>query len=179
MNNLAKQIKIFFTDRKVSVGFLVTSLVITAIISSFATIAGTQKRESNLSTHYQINQEVNVRNISLAVESVRYDTSGSPANQLKPDYQFLIATITLTNNQDINFELMPLLFFYVKDAQGNIYNVSTADIYGEQLTGPILPGENIREEVAFEIPISVTKPVLYFERGTPDHAVVAFDLFKR
>ena len=157
---------------------MIVALIIMAGVSSYVTILSTQKRNSSLSKHYSIGQNVNINDVSLNVESLRYDIRGSASNQLKSGYQYLITTVVLTNNLASNFEMMPLLYFYIKDGQGNIYNVSVADIYGEQLTGPILPGESVREEIAFEVPINVDKPTLYFQRGTPDHAVVAFDLFK-
>jgi hypothetical protein len=76
-------------------------------------------------------------------------------------------------------EMIPLLYFYIKDGAGNVYHPTAAPIMTDQLTGPLLPGETVREEIGFEVPQNIDHPVLYFERGTPGHPVIAVDLISK
>jgi len=92
-----------------------------------------------------------------------------------PGYEFVIPTIVITNHLATTLELIPLIYFYVKDSAGNVYHVTAVPTATDQLTGPILPGEKVREEIGFEVPVGIDHPALYFERGTVGHPVIAID----
>ena len=169
-----------FLAPKVSYGLFAVGLALMAIASYAAVEMGQSLRESvSASRHYTIGEVASIQRVSLTVESVRYDAQGDGYIAPKPGRQFLMPTIYVKNGLPTNFELIPLLYFYLKDGKGNVYNTTVGPIHGNQLAGPILPYEGVREEIAFDVPNDIVYPSLYFERGTADHAVGAIDLWDR
>ncbi|HVN26213.1 MAG TPA: DUF4352 domain-containing protein [Candidatus Paceibacterota bacterium] len=179
INTVGRNAKKIFTEPKVSYGILVVALLCMAAVSKLALDIGSSQSEGIRavpSAHYSVGQAVNANEIALTVDGFREDVEGLP--YLKPDAgnKFLIPTVSITNHTASQFDLIPLLFFYIKDAEGNVYDITAAPIHTAQVTGPILPGETVKEELGFEVPANIDHPTLYFERGTPDHLVVAVDL---
>jgi hypothetical protein len=128
------------------------------------------------SAHFAVGDTIEADGVAVSVENFRYDTTGYPGFTPMPGYEFLIPTVDITNDLATNLELIPLVYFYVKDSAGNVYHVTAVPTATDQLTGPILPGEKVREEIGFEVPLGIDHPALYFERGTVGHPVIAIDL---
>jgi len=126
--------------------------------------------------HFAVGDTIETDGVAVSVDSFRYDVKGYPGFTPMPGYQFLIPTVTITNHLATNLEMIPLVYFYIKDSAGNVYDVTAVPITTDQLTGPILPGEKVREELGFEVPVGIDHLALYFERGTVGHPVVAIDL---
>lgn len=174
--HLKSRLKSFFVEPKVPYGLLLAGLLITTIVVLIAVRQNRFIASINPFRHHTMGETVDVNGVSVRVESFRYDTKGKGPFIPQPGNEFLILTIDIQNNTDADFELIPLAYFYIKDAAGNVYNVTDAPVQNSQLTGPILPHENAREEIGFEVPGHIVRPALYFERGTPDHLVTAIDL---
>ena len=86
--------------------------------------------------------------------------------------------VDVTNHTNAGLEMIPLLYcyFYIKDADGNVYQPTAAPIATGQLTGPILPGKKCAKRSASKCRSILKTPVLYFERGTPGQPIVAVNL---
>lgn len=78
---------------------------------------------------------------------------------------FIIPTVVITNLSSTTRDLIPTLSLYIKDIDGNIYNMAVAPLMTEQFGGPMLPHDKIRQEIAFEVKKGAKGLVFYFETG--------------
>jgi hypothetical protein len=185
-----QRLKRIFVEPQVSYGFFFGAIILVAAISFAAIVFGhdraalapalsasaTTDTFASTSAHHAIGETITIDEIAFAVQSFRIDAKGVPGLAPMPGYEFFIPTVTITNNTGATFEMIPLLYFYIKDPEGDVYRPTAAPIMTDQLTGPLLPGETVREEIGFEVPLGIDRPALYFERGTSGHPVVAVDL---
>ena len=173
-----QRFKNFFTEPRVPYGLLTIGIILAMIVGYAAVGSGRLAPLPAPTTpvHYAVGDTIQTDSIALKVESFRFDLKGVPGFAPMPGYQFLMPMVTIANRTNTNFELIPLLFFYIKDSKGNVYHPTAAPIVTDQLTGPILPGEKVREELGFEVPVGTRNPALYFERGTAGHPVIVIDL---
>ncbi len=103
--------------------------------------------------------------MSLRVERVREDPVGALPFVPHEGNTFIIPTIIITNLSSTTRDLIPTLALYIKDSEGNIYNMAVAPLLTEQFGGPILPHDSVRQEMAFEVKKNATHLVFYFEAG--------------
>lgn len=177
MKKYIQQFTHLFTEPRVPYGLFFVGLVIAVAVGYGAAESGRSAPAPVLfSAHYAVGDTILTDGVAVGVESVRADTKGYPGFTPMPGYQFLIPMVDITNHLATNLELIPLLYFYIKDKEGNVYHSTAVPTNTDQLTGPILPGEKVREEIGFEVPQNIDHPALYFERGTIGHPVVAIDL---
>ena len=177
--NLRNRLQRLFAKPRVPYGLFFIGIVLAALMGYAAVELGRYAPQSPATvpaTHFAVGGTIETDGVAVSVDSFRFDTKGYPGFTPMPGYEFLIPTVTVTNNLATNLELIPLIYFYVKDSAGNIYHVTAVPAASDQLTGPILPGEKAREEIGFEVPVGVDHPALYFERGTAGHPVIAIDL---
>jgi hypothetical protein len=109
--------------------------------------------------------EVSTDMMSLKIESVREDPIGALPFVPREGYTFIIPTFSITNMTDRQRDLIPTLTLYIKDRDGNIYNMAIAPLHTEQFGGPILPHDTVRQEMAFEVKKNTKDLVFYFETG--------------
>ncbi|MDR3581982.1 MAG: DUF4352 domain-containing protein [Candidatus Pacebacteria bacterium] len=175
-----ERLKRMFVEPRVSYGVFFAGIVLMAAVSFAAIVSGYDRALLEptpvASLHDAIGETMTAADVAFTVNGFRTDAKGVPGLSPMPGYEFLIPAVTLTNNTGADLEMIPLLYFYIKDSEGNVYHPTAAPIMTDQLTGPILPGETVREEIGFEVPLGIDRPALYFERGTPGHPVVAVDL---
>jgi hypothetical protein len=172
-----ERFKNFFSEPRVPYALFFAGIMLAAAVSYLASELGRYvPPQSVLPAHYAVGDTIETDGVAVSVESVRYDTKGYPGFTPMPGYEFLIPMVDITNHLATNLELIPLIYFYIKDKAGNVYHITAVPIVTDQLTGPILPGENVREELGFEVPQGIDQPTLYFERGTVGHPVVAINL---
>lgn len=172
------KLKKLFTEPRVPYGLFFLGIIL-AVAVGYAAVALGQYTRSLVpitTPHHVMGDIVSSDGITLTAESFRSDTKGFPGFAPMQDYQFLMPMIDITNHTNVSMEVIPLLYFYIKDNAGNVYHPTAAPIMTDQLTGPLLPGETVREEIGFEVPLGIDHPTLYFERGTPNHPVIAIDL---
>lgn len=112
-----------------------------------------------------MNTEVFTDLASLRVESVREDSVGALPFVPRDGYTFIIPTLVITNRSSTTRDLIPTLALYIKDADGNVYNMAVAPLNTEQFGGPMLPYDTVRQEMAFEVKKSAKDLVMYFETG--------------
>lgn len=149
----------------VSFAILVAFGIFTAAIAVHLTKTNlAQKRLASLGTA-PLGTEVFTDILSLKVESVREDPVGAVPFVPHQGNVFIIPTIVITNLSTTTRDLIPTLALYVKDDDGNIYNMAVAPLHTEQFGGPMLPHDTVRQEIAFEVKNNAKGLILYFESG--------------
>ena len=171
------KLKRIFIDPKIPFGWFLFAVLAASLAGVWASpYFLPEKNVSNPFKHYSVGETLNTGSVEFRVESFRTDQQAAPPYILNAGNQYLIPTISLTNKTNSNFELIPLLYFYIKDAGGNIYHLTDAPVKIQQLAGPVPAQETVREEIGFEVPKNIQNPTLYFEQGTTGHLVLAVDL---
>jgi hypothetical protein len=112
-----------------------------------------------------LGSEVFTDSMSLRVESVREDSVGALPFVPRDGFTFIIPTVTITNLSSTTRDLIPTLALYIKDRDGNVYNMAVAPLNTEQFGGPIPPHDKVRQEMAFEVRKDAKGLVMYFEAG--------------
>lgn len=167
----------FLFSPKVPVAVLLPFVIFTIGFTGY-TMFGKKTKENIFSNSVPpLNTEVVSRVVSMRVEKVRQDPIGAGPLTPRKGYVFIIPTITFTNNSTTSYELIPLLALHIKDSKGNVYNVTAIPSDTNELSGPILPYDKVREEVGFEVASEATDLILYFETGTPERTVLTERLY--
>ena len=125
---------------------------------------------------HALGETVVLDQMALTVESVRIDATGAGPLAPHAGNIFVVSTITIENRSGQQVEFIPLLQFYLKDRAGNVYNATPVPSNSNELTGPILPHDKLREELGFEVAKNASGLTLYFSPGLSDNAIVAVAL---
>lgn len=160
-------------------GVFLIFIMVSMMVTWFALDEGEIRQEKSLFGHYYLGDEITTPTVTLTVHGVRSDAKGTGPLVPKKGYEFIIADVTFQNNTEKPFDLAPLLFFHIKDDTGKVYNVTAVPTQTNQLSGPVLPHDKVREEIGFEVIKDAKEPVLYFETGRRDYPVIAVDLDKK
>jgi hypothetical protein len=174
------KVKKFFTEPKIPYGLFALALLVMGGVGYAALWLGQAAQPPLIvdSTHFAIGDTIGVGGFALKVESFRVDYNGDSVLKPSSGDEFLIPTIDVTNHTAVTQDLIPLLFFYIQDAQGNVYHINAVPLQTDQ-TSQILPGETVREEIGFEVPQTINHPALYFQHGPVGTPLVAVDLAER
>jgi len=176
MNTKKEKIKIFFTQPKVSFGVFLLFIALSVGVTWFAGAVGEKEQRSNLLATHGIGEKIQTRELTLSVEGVRRDEIGAGPLVPRAGYEFIIPTITLKNTSEKPFDLIPLLYFHIKDNKGNVYNVVAIPSDSAELSGKIPPHDMIREEIGFEVIKGAQGLLLHFDPGTFDQQTVVVNL---
>lgn len=76
---------------------------------------------------------------------------------------YLIVTLYVKNKTSKVLPLYPVSQTYIKDEKGQTYSIGPAIVKQPFLAGDLAPGDQIKGELAYEIPTNLTKPLFYFE----------------
>ena len=162
---MKKLVSALFAPR-VSYAVLVSAILVTgAIVAQFGARAPSPERRMAEQGVAPLGAEVATELMSLRVESVREDPVGAPPYVPREGYSFVIPTFTVRNLSSTTRDLIPTLALYIKDDEGNVYNMAVAPLDGEGFGGPIPGYDKVRQEMAFEVRKSAKHLVLYFETG--------------
>ena len=167
-----KSLKQFFLEPKIPYGVFIVIIIILLLVIWFGNIKGNEIKLLGLIDIHRIGDNINTPNFSVNVSSLRRDSVGGGPLVPKPGYEFIVPTISVQNMTDEPIDFIPLLFFYIKDSEGNVYNVTSVPSQTNQLSGPILAHDKLKEEIGFEIPKTAKGLKLYFEPGTTKYVVV-------
>lgn len=167
----------FLFSPKVPIAVLLPFVLFTVGVTGYLISTKIIAENTFINSVPPLNTEVVSRVISMRVEKVRQDPIGAGPLTPRNGYTFIIPTITFTNNSTSSFELIPLLALHIKDSKGNVYNVTAIPSETNELSGPILPHDNVREEVGFEVAEGASNLVLYFETGTPERTILTERLY--
>jgi hypothetical protein len=135
-------------------------------VAWYGAVLGIHKSIPAVSGIAPLGTEVYTDIASLRVESVREDPVGVLPFTPPEGFTFVIPTLIITNRTEKDFQLLPSLTLYIKDDEGNVYNVAMAPVEGNQFGGPLLPHDKDRQELGFLVSKKAKGLVLYFEAGS-------------
>lgn len=102
--------------------------------------------------------------VELRVEGHRTDMGQEPLVPT-PGNIYQVVTVRLANHRNEAVQIIPLLHFRLKDQVGRVYDVQSIPSLPTQVAGPLLPGDVLQEDLAFETPNTVSHLTLYYEPG--------------
>ena len=76
---------------------------------------------------------------------------------------YLIVTLYIKNKTNKVLPVYPLTQTYIKDSAGQTYNIGPAIVKQPFLAGDLAAGDQIKGELAYEIPDNLKSPLFYFE----------------
>lgn len=171
-------VKKLMTEPRIPIGIFILFVVLAMFVTQYAVFFREKENDFLTRAPYTIEEEIYAGNLALTIHSVRRDPIGVGPLTPRTGYQFVVADITLKNNGQDQFDLIPLLQFYVKDNEGKVYTVALAPSEMNARSGPIPPHDLIREEIGFEVAKDAEGLALYLETGEPGQPVIVVNLGK-
>lgn len=162
---MLKKIILFVFEPKISVAVLIAIAIISASTAWYFGTTEIVKKSLAERGVAPLGTEVVSDIMSLRIESVREDRVGALPFIPREGNIFIIPTIVIKNLSSTTRDLIPTLALYIKDDEGNVYNMAVAPLHTEQFGGPILPYDKVRQEMAFEVKKGAKNLVFYFETG--------------
>ena len=114
--------------------------------------------------------------VALTVHGVRNDVIGAGPLTPRKDTRFVIVDLSLENLASTTLDVAPILNFHIKDSAGWVYNSVAVPSMHEMLSGALLPGDILREEIGFEVATSATGLRLFYEPGRNEEGQFIIDL---
>ncbi len=114
---------------------------------------------------FNVGDVIDLGNKTLTVNQVNYP-SGNLINQPADGYEFLVVDLTITNKSTSAVTVSTLLQMSLKDSGDQKYDVdfkASAASGGSAPDGEIAPGETIRGQVGFQVPINATRLLFVFD----------------
>lgn len=99
-------------------------------------------------------------------------TDGSEQLPAPAGSQYLVTKVFIGNNTAEAIQVIPLLHFYAKDDQGRVYNVTANPSGSTQLSGALVDGDSLQEEISFLIPADARGLHLYYEPGLSQQRII-------
>lgn len=113
----------------------------------------------------------------IAVSAVGETDKHDPAFTISDDETMLIATLTITNTSDHVQELIPATQLFVRNNQGNTYNMHpSVHVTDPMQSVKVAPGQTVKGQVSFAVPKSLERPLLYVDLGWGDFIPVVYDV---
>lgn len=114
--------------------------------------------------------------VALTVHGVRTDDVGIPPFTPFPEDRFVITELTIENLGSTTIDIIPLFNLHIKDALGYVYSVVAVPSEKDMLSGPLVAGDTLREEVGFEVKKNASGLKLYFEPGDKKSGMIIVGL---
>ncbi len=108
------------------------------------------------------------QSISNTFYEVRIDnvkrSQGNPQSLIpNSGNEFLVVDLYIKNKSNRITQFFPSTQTYIKDASGRTYTLGVAELRNAFQAGDIAPGDNVKGELAYEIPANLNQPKLYVE----------------
>lgn len=113
-----------------------------------------------------VGETVTLDNLAVTVNEVTYP-AGDDFTSPDEGYQFVVLDITLANQGNETLNASSLLQMWLKDATGQLYSVDLMAAVasgGTPPEGELAPGETIRGQVGFQVPVDAQGLVFTFDR---------------
>jgi len=139
---------------------------VTVDLASEADPVGDLTQELKVDVH-DVGESVSYGDVTVAVNSVSFETSLGQFSQADDGNEFAIIDITTENGTDDQLQLSTLLQMKMKDGTGASYQLSITALtaldraYNE--SQPLAPGESRRGQIAYEVPQGVNPLYWTFE----------------
>lgn len=127
---------------------------------------------------YAIGETVIVDDVQVVINEVK-EVPGTEYFKPEEGKRFVSVDLTLENLGSTDFTVSSLLLFSLKDDTGQEYSISISGITasgGKSPDGTIIPGDKLRGQLVYEIPVNASGLVLIFEPNILGSSSVRFDL---
>lgn len=112
---------------------------------------------------YKAGKTISSRDYDVRIDSVTRGNGEKGSLNPGEGRTYLIVTLYVKNKTSKVLPLYPVSQTYIKDSQGQTYSIGPAMVKQPFLAGDLAPGDQIKGEIAYEIPSNITKPLFYFE----------------
>lgn len=127
---------------------------------------------------YAIGELVKVDDVQIVINEVK-EVPGTQYFEPEEGNRFVSVDLTLENLGSDDFTVSSLMLFTLKDDTGQEYSISISGIAasgGKSPDGTIIPGDKLRGQLVYEIPVNASGAVLIFEPDLLGSSSVRFDL---
>ena len=114
--------------------------------------------------------------VAFTVHKVRTDDEGVAPFTPLPGDRFVITELTIENIGTTTIDVIPLFNVHIKDALGYVYSVVAVPSEKDMLSGPLIAGDTLREEVGFEVRKDAQMLKLYYEPGDKKSGIIIVGL---
>lgn len=116
-------------------------------------------------TAFEVGDQIEIGDLGLVVNEVTFPT-GDDFTQPDEGKKFVVVDLSITNNTDSSQAVSSLLQMQMKDATGQIYGVdmmASMAAGGASPDGELAPGETLRGQVGYQVPVDVQGLVFVFD----------------
>ena len=156
-----------FSSRTTTNILLITSTILLSVNAALL-LMNEAKSTPTRGDHFEtikMSERVVGTDVAFTVHTLREDFVGAGPLTPPQGMKFVIADLTIENISTSSIQIIPLLNFYLKDEAGHVYRNSAVVSSHEMLSGEILPGDKLREEIGFAVPKDDQRWWLYYEPG--------------
>ena len=116
-------------------------------------------------TTFEVGDIIEIGDLVLVVNSVTFP-AGDDFNQPDDGKKFVAVDLSITNNTDSAQAVSSMLQMNLKDATGQGYSIDLTALVatgGTSPDGELAPGETIRGQVGYQVPVAVQGLVFVFD----------------
>ena len=127
---------------------------------------------------YAVGEIVKIDDVQIIFNEVK-EVPGTEYFKPEEGNRFISVDLTLENLGSDDFTVSSIMLFTLKDDTGQEYSISISGIAasgGKSLDGTIIPGDKLRGQLVYEIPVNASGLVLIFEPNILGSSSVRFDL---
>lgn len=127
---------------------------------------------------YAVGEIVKVDDVQIVINEVK-EVPGTQYFAPDEGNRFISVDLTIENLGSDDFIVSSLMLFALKDDTGQEYSISISGIAasdGKSPDGTIIPGDKLRGQLVYEIPVDASGLVLIFEPNILGSSSVRFDL---
>ncbi|QQS69893.1 DUF4352 domain-containing protein [Candidatus Saccharibacteria bacterium] len=154
-------------EKKLFAGSLILFTISLAMLLAAVSIAGERTRVPFVGM--EIGKPVTSGVSSMTVTNVQH-TSGKKPFVAPLEFEYLLLTLTIKNNSEKPFDVLPTTDTYVKTSSGEVSYVTPFALTRPFRSGQVLPGESTTGELSYLVPKN-TAYKFYVESGWSGGAV--------
>ena len=116
-------------------------------------------------TAFEIGDIIEIGDLGLVVNEITFP-AGDDFTQPDEGKNFIVVDLSVTNNTDSSQSISSLLQMELKDATGQSYDVdlmASVAAGGASPDGELAPGETLRGQVGFQVPVDAQGLVFVFD----------------
>lgn len=155
-------------------GTSVLSIAATLLVVYFYPLSSTQPFRFRPAV-YSVGDTIIQDGLSFRVIEVTR-TNGSAQLPAPSGSTYLVTKVVIGNNSGQPVQMIPLLHFHAKDDQGRVFDVTPNPSNSAQLSGLLVDGDTLQEEVSFLIPADARGMHFLYEPGIGDQRVIRIAL---
>ena len=165
-------------------GLILLALFIGVGFGALISLAAKPNSTSNSNSNY-VSQNKDLYNqgetstkegLSFTINKVSTDTVGDEVYKPNPNHKFAVLDVTISNNSSAQIPIVPVTQMYLKKDDGTIYYINPAPMVSPLAGGNLPSGENIKGQISFEIPSSITNAKFVFDSGWANTSPSVFSI---